>query len=335
MLHSHFATLRRLFLLVAAMTVLHGCAESPSANRDGKILYRIAVIPKGTTNEFWKSVHAGAENAAKELGDVEILWKGPQLESDLSQQIQIVQDFQTRRVDGICLAPLDSQALVPYVAEAVESGVPVVVFDSGLADGAEVVSYAATDNYRGGVLAAERMAEVLGGKGDVIMLRYAVGSESTEQREEGFLNTLKEKYPEVNILVSDEYAGETAGKAYDKAMQVLPRYLDEVDGVFAVNESNATGVHGALRENGLAGKVKFIAFDPNAELIRGLEEGTVHGIVVQDPVTIGYEAVKAMHAHLTGQPVEKRVQTGEYVATPENMNEPQMKKLLHPEQYGE
>ena len=151
---------------------------------------RIAVIPKGTTHVFWKSVHAGAENAAKELGDVEVLWKGPLLENDRDGQISVVQDFVTNKVDGICVAPLDKQALIGPVHEAVEAGIPVVIFDSGLQDESKIVSYVATDNRKGGALAAKQMAAALGGKGNVIVLRYNAGSESTEQREDGFLEAL-------------------------------------------------------------------------------------------------------------------------------------------------
>jgi ribose transport system substrate-binding protein len=122
------------------------------------------VIPKGTTHEFWKSVHYGAQKAADELGNVEILWNGPQLESDRDGQIRLVQNFITKQVDGICLAPLDSQALVPCVREAKEAGIPTVIFDSGLSDQDVYVSYVATDNYQGGVLAARRLAEALGFK---------------------------------------------------------------------------------------------------------------------------------------------------------------------------
>lgn len=295
--------------------------------------YRIAVIPKGTTHEFWKSVHAGAENAARELGDVEILWKGPLLENDRDGQISVVQDFITSQVDGICLAPLDSQALVAYVAEANDADIPVVIFDSGLDEGAEIVTYVATDNYNGGALAARRLAEVLGGKGNVILLRYNPGSESTAQREAGFLETLQQEFPEITVISSDEYAGTTPESSLDKAQQVLGKYRDEVQGIFAVCEPNATGVLRALEEAELAGKVKFIAFDPNEPLVTGLRTGKVDGIVLQDPVKMGYEAVMAMHKHLHGEPVSQRIVTGEYVATPENMDEPRMAQLLAPEQF--
>lgn len=325
-----------------ALALLAGCskAESPGGaagkgEEAGKKKYSIAVIPKGTTHEFWKSVHAGAIKAAMEAGDVEVIWKGPHREKDLSGQIQIVQDFVTSGVDGICLAPLHSQAMVRPTNEAIEQGVPVLIFDSALADESQIVSFVATDNRRGGALAADRLAEVLGGTGDVILLRYMVGSESTEQREEGFLDRLKEKHPDINVLVSNEYALDTPETALSKATQLLQKYRDEVDGIFAVCEPNCEGTLQALRNTDLAGKVKFVAFDPNEALIRGMTEGHVQGIVLQDPVTMGHQAVKVMHTKLTGGTVEKRVQTGEYMATPENMNSPEMKKLLNPERFEE
>ncbi len=308
-------------------------ATGGAAAAGGPKKLRIAVIPKGTTHEFWKSVHAGAANAAKELGDVEVLWKGSLLESDRETQIQVMQDFITTRVDGICLAPNDSQALIEYVDQAVQAKIPVVIFDSGLDDQSKIVSYVATDNYQGGALAARRMAEVLHGKGNVILLRYYQGSESTEKREAGFLDTLKKEFPTIRILSSDQYSGTTPEDSLNKATQILNQYKKEVNGIFSVCEPNATGTFRALEETQLDGKVAFIAFDPNPDLIRGLESKKVSGIVLQDPVKIGYEAVMALHKHMKGEKVGPRIDTGETVATPENMNEPRIQKLLNPQQF--
>ena len=166
------------------------------------------MIPKGTTHIFWKSVHYGALKAAEELG-VDIQWRGPQKESDRDEQINVVQGFVNKRVDGICLAPLDADALVRPVQEARRGGIPVVIFDSALDGPSDAfASYVATDNYRGGQLAAEAMAEKLGGKGNVILLRYNQGSDSTHQREEGFLKAL-EAFPDIKVISSDQYAGTT------------------------------------------------------------------------------------------------------------------------------
>ena len=343
--------MRRTLGLMLALTLFVGCdagTSTPKTNpkpggssaggtaakgeATSKTL-RIAVIPKGTTHVFWKSVHAGAEKAAKELGNVEILWKGPLQEDQTASQIDVVQDFTTKKVDGICVAPNDKQGLVAAVTEAVEAGIPVVIFDSALQDESKIVSYVATDNYKGGQLAAQRMGEVLGGKGGVVMLRYHVGSESTEKREEGFLDTLKKEFPDIRILSSDQYAETTPESSLTKATEVLNKYKDEVNGIFAVCEPNAAGVLGALKEAELGTKVKLIAFDPSENLVRAMEEGTCHGIVLQDPVTMGYQSVMAMVKKIRGETVEKRIGTGEFLATPENMKTPEMDKLLSPERF--
>jgi ribose transport system substrate-binding protein len=332
--------LRRL-LVCGCLLALVGCGpaaapsgQNPAAEPEAK-KYRIAVIPKGTTHEFWKSVHAGAEQAAQEAGNVEILWKGPLLERDRDEQISVVEGFVTQQVDGICLAPLDSQSLVAPVRNAKDAGIPTVIFDSALDDESATVSYIATDNYRGGELAAQRLGEVLQGEGNVILLRYNAGSESTYQREEGFLEALGKQYPKIKVLSSDQYAGTTPEEALDVAQQMLLKYRDEVNGIFAVCEPNSTGVLRALQNEGLAGKVKFVGFDPNPPLIDAMSAGEVDGIVLQDPIKMGYLAVKTLVDSLNGKQVEKRIATGEFVATPENMKQTEMDRLLHPEQFDE
>ena len=320
----------------AVLFLTAGCdsgSQSATGKAGGGLRYRIAVIPKGTTHEFWRAVHAGADKAAKELGDTEIFWKGSQLESDREGQIAVMQGFITKHVDGICLAPNDSQALVEYVDQAVQEKIPVVVFDSGLKDESKIVTFVATDNYKGGVLAARRMAEVLHGKGNAILLRYFPGSESTERREQGFLETMQKEFPKIVILSSDQYSGTTPEESLNKATQVLSKYKKDVNGLFAVCEPNATGCLRAIEETELDGKVCFVAFDPNAALIRGLSAKKVQGIVLQDPVKMGYEAVMSMHKHLQGEKVPKRIDTGSTVATPENMSEARIQQLLKPDQF--
>ncbi len=167
----------------------------------------------------------------------------------------------------------------------------------------------------------------------VILLRYAVGSESTEQREAGFLETLQQDAPNITILSSDQYSGTTPETSLEKSQQLLLKYRKQVTGVFAVCEPNATGMLEALDQTGLAGQVKFIGFDPNERMVAAMRDGHMHGIVLQDPVKMGYLAVKTMVDHLDGKEVERRIPTGEYLATPENMDTPEMDKLLQPEQY--
>lgn len=322
-------------VLLAAVVGLSGCrsdSRSSSADSGGDRL-RIAVIPKGTSHQFWLSVWAGAKAAAEEAGDVEVLWKGPETEADTAGQIAVVKNFITSQVDGICLAPNHSQALLDVVMEAQAEEIPVVIYDSGLAAGADYVSYVATDNYRGGVLAGERLAEVLNHEGQVILLRYKEGSESTEQREKGFLDAMA-KEPKMEVISSDQYAGTTTQEAMEKATQLLNKYRDQVDGIFAVCEPNCNGTLEALVQTGLANKVKFVAFDPSDRLIAGLSEGRVSGILLQDPYEMGRQSVLSIVAHLRGEAVEKNINTGEYVATAENENTPPFDRLLRPEAAG-
>lgn len=186
------------------------------------------------------------------------------------------------------------------------------------------------------LLALAVCAGCRGGDGNlsgVVLLRYNPGSESTEQREKGFLETLTREFPQIHVLSSDQYAGTTPEAALDKATDVLNKYHERVTGIFAVCEPNATGLLGALQNTGLVGKVKAVVFDPNRELNKALADGKLHGIVLQDPVSMGYLGVKTMLAHLEGKAVEKRIVTGVFVATRENMELEPIKSLLHPAQY--
>ncbi len=332
-------------VFVLSGLILTGCNDDAGSTNPSKATatgtstatpkkLRIAVIPKGTSHDFWLSVRFGAEKAARELGNVQVVWKGTLKEDNKEGQIQIVEGFAIQGVDGICLAPIDREAMVPVVSRARDRKIPTVVFDSGLADESAYVSYVATDNYKGGVMAARRMAEVLDGKGDVIMLRYQAGSQSTENREKGFLETLAKEFPGINVLSENQRATSDITEAKQKSTSLLIRFQDEVDGVFTVCEPHNKGMLTALSDKKLSGKVKFIAFDSDPRMIEGLASNTVHGVVLQDPVNMGYMAVKTMAKHLANQPVEKRISTGEYVATPENKDEEKIAQVLKPQKHA-
>ena len=315
-------------ILLAAAVLIGGC-DSGSGKK-----VTIALIPKGTTHEFWKSVHFGAQKAAKEL-DVDIIWKGPLQENDRQGQINEVEAFVNRGVTGICLAPLDSKALRKYASASMAKKIPVVIFDSGL-EGEDYVSYVATDNYKGGVLAGEHLAKVLGGKGKVALLRYMEGSESTVQREQGFLDAIA-RSKDIEVISQNQYAGATADTALKASENLLASLKTadgglKIDGLFAPNESSAIGMLRALQTAKLAGKIKFVGFDTSERLVAALKSGELHGTVLQNPINMGYLAVKTMVSHLRGGAVEKRVDTGVAIATPENMDQPEMKALLRPEQ---
>ena len=323
-------TLKILIVLFLVFFFTNSCGSGNKDNSGTEDAFQIeiGVIPKGTTHEFWKSIHAGAQQAATESG-VEILWKGPQKEDDRAQQITVVEDFISRGVDGIVLAPLDDRALMRPVQDATREKIPVVIIDSAL-QGEDFISFVATDNYLGGVLAGRRMGELLQGKGNIFMIRYQAGSASTTKREAGFQDTMKEEFPEVNFLVQKQYAGSTTETAYQLAENLLNRFPD-VDGIFCPNESSTFGTLRALQESGKAGKIIFIGFDSSPKLVQGLHDGHIQGLVLQDPVKMGYLGVRQMVLHLKGEQIENRIDTGVYMVTKENMEEPQMKSLLKPD----
>jgi ribose transport system substrate-binding protein len=317
-------------VLVLSLLCWTGCGgkgEKSAADVESKRL-KIAVIPKGTTHEFWKSIHMGALMAADEFG-VEVIWKGPQKEDDRAQQITVVEDFISRGVDGIVLAPLDERALCRPVQDAVRENIPVVIIDSGL-QGSDYISYVATDNYKGGVMAARRLAQLLQSKGRIFLIRYQEGSASTTQREQGFLDTIKAEAPAISLLVQDQYAGTTTESAYQLAENLISRFPD-VDGVFCPNESSTFGTLRALQETGLAGKIVFIGFDSSPKLVQALRDGHIQGLILQNPVKMGYLGVKLMTLHLRGQPIEKVIDTGVYIATRDNIDDPEIKSLLLPD----
>jgi ribose transport system substrate-binding protein len=292
----------------------------------------IAVIPKGTAHEFWKSVHAGAEKASQELG-VNVIWKGPLREDDREDQTQVVESFINMHVKGIVLAPLDDTALVPVVTDAVRAGIPVVALDSQIKTD-DIVSFVATDNHRGGQLAGDHLAKLLGGKGKVMMLRYAEGSASTAEREKGFLDAIA-AYKGIEVVSANQYGGVTTESAFKASENLLTAHKGPqgltVQGIFCPNESTAFGMLRALEDDGFAGKVAFVGFDSSSKLVDAMAKGHLDATVVQDPIKMGYLAVKAMFEHLQGRPVEKRIDTGATLITRETMGSPEAQALLTPD----
>jgi len=320
---------KRIRCLILGLTLAAACLVGQAANPP----YTIAVIPKGTTHEFWKAINAGAVKAQRELTEhgtkVDIIWKGPLREDDRDQQIQVVENFMARRVNAMVLAPLDERALVKPVETAMKAGVPVVIMDSDLKSD-KYVSFVATDNYKGGQLAGQEMGRVLGGKGNVILLRYAVGSASTEAREAGFLDALK-KFPNIKLISSDQHAGPTRDTGYGVSQNLLNRFKRDVNGIFCPCEPPTIAMAKALRDVGLAGgKVKMIGFDAGSQSVIDMKNGDVQALVVQNPLLMGYLGVVTAVKHLRGEKVEKRIDTGVALVTPENMEKPEIKELLAP-----
>jgi ribose transport system substrate-binding protein len=324
-------------LAVAALT---GCsrqepaAAAPAAKPSvPEKKLTLAVIPKSANQVFWKSVRAGAVKAAQE-SNVEVIWKGPLPEDDRESQIKVLEDFITRRVSGIVLAPLDDTALCPAVDEAARQNIPVVIIDSPLKSD-KPVSFVATHNLGGGTRAGRHLAKLLDAQGKVILLRFLEGSASTEQRVQGFLEAIKIQ-PKMSVVSEAQRSGSTAEVAYRASENLLSPLLGadgrlRIDGIFCPNEFTTFAMLRALQDLKLAGTVKFVGFDSSEMLVAALKRGELQGLILQDPINMGYLGVKTMVAHLRGQKVEPVIDTGSNIATPENMNDPAILALLNPD----
>ena len=287
----------------------------------------IVVIPKSTTQVFWKSVEAGAREGAKEAG-VEMVWKGSLEEDDPAQQIQIVEQFASEGVGGIVLAPIDHTALKRPVAAAMRKGIPVVIMDSALKGEPvkDFVSVVSSNNHRAGEMAGEQLGKLLDGKGKVVLFRFKPGSASTRQREVGFLEAIK-RFPDIQVILDNRYSGTTASKAQSTALKILDK-LKEADGIFCSTEPNTLGMLLALEQNNLAGSKKLVGFDTSPGLMEGFRKGEIQALVVQNPKKMGHEAVKALVAKMKGETVPTVIDSGAAVITKENLDTPEIQALL-------
>ena len=322
---------KRRFLLVLACLALAACHRGSGTESGGPKKLRIVVIPKGTTHEFWKSIHAGAVKASRELG-VEVIWKGPLKEDDLKSQIDLVQRFTAQRVSGIVLAPLDSKGLRGVVKDAKQNSIPTVVIDSAL-DSQDTASFVATDNRAAGRLAGLHMAELLGNKGSVVMLRYQEGSASTHEREEGFLESIR-KHPDIKLVSDNRYAGATVETAYSASESLLLAQgvaQGNVQGVFTPNESSTFGMLLALDKASLAGKIKFVGFDASEKLLTAVRADKISGLVIQNPFQMGYLGVKTIVEHLQGKSVPPLVDTGCTFVQRADLDDPNVKSRILPD----
>lgn len=295
----------------------------PACNREKKRV--IAVVPKGRAHLFWQSVHAGAVAAARETG-VQIEWNGPATETAFNEQIQIVDAMVNRRVDAIALAPIDKKAMVSVVERAARSNIPVVIFDSGI-DTDVFVSQVATDNYGAGVMAAERMGSILGGKGKVIMVAVQPGAASTMAREQGFEDTVAKKFPGIQIA-DKRYGMADFAKSLSVAENMLTAHSDAA-GLFASNESSAVGAAQAVkaRKSG----IKMVGFDWSPTLLDDVKAGVIDSLVVQHPFKMGYESVMAAVNKLNGGAPRKINDLAPRLITRENLNDPDVQAQINPD----
>lgn len=307
-------------------TTTSGGAGTPTTTKDASKRLTFALVPKGTTHQFWQTVKAGAEAAGQEF-NAEILFNGPSKENSVPEQIDIVRNYAAQGVDGVAVAATDKTALVTPVEELQSKGIPVVVVDSAIEPDPSH-AFIATDNVAAARLAAEEMGRLLDGKGKVAILNFKKGSGTSDEREQGFREGIA-KFPGIEIVAS-EYTESDVGNAVAQTESILAANPD-LDGLFASNEPNVIGAAKVLDDRGKAGQIKLVGFDAADAELEALEKGTVHALIVQDPFKMGYEGIKALAQIVRGEgKPEKRIDTGAKVVTKENMHTPEMEKLLHP-----
>ena len=287
---------------------------------------RILVSPKGLSHSFWVTVKKGAEDAGKAL-DVDVIWKGPAVETDIAGQIAILEDYINKKVDAIVLAACDTKALIPVVEKANRAGIKVITIDSGL-DSDIPLSFIATDNVAAAEKAADALAGLIQKKGKVACIPFVPGAGTSIMRENGFKQGLK-KYPDIK-LVAVQYSQSDVATAMNVMEDILTAHPD-LDGVFAANEAGTIGVVQALvARNKAGGKVNVVGFDAAKNEIDALKSGDVQALIVQNPYKMGYKGVEMAVATLHGKTIPKRIDTGVYVVTKKNLNSPEIQKLLGP-----
>jgi ribose transport system substrate-binding protein len=309
---------RRGFLAGGGLTLLGACGRS---NR--KV---IGVIPKATSHMFFVSVHAGVDQAARDL-KVEVLWNGPQNETDFARQIEIVDSMIAQQVSAIAISATDERALVAPLERAIKAGIPVVIFDSGV-NIDDYVSFIATGNFEAGCTAARTLAGFLPAAADVAMVMQKPGGTSTVLREQGFEQTIAKEFPQLKI-VARQYCMADAARSRTVAEDTLAAHAN-LGGIFASSEAASLGSIQALRGRGLAGKVKLITFDFSKTHVEALRDGTVSAMMVQDPFRLGYESVRALYQKLNGQTPPKRQDLPARVVLKADLNKPEIQNLVEP-----
>ncbi|CAK4851662.1 unnamed protein product [Aphanomyces euteiches] len=324
--------------MLAAATVLGACGKSDKkteatvapaaaatpAPADGKKLY-IPVISKGFQHQFWQAVKQGAEKAAKEF-NVDITFEGPDTEAQVDKQIEMLQAALGKGASAIAFAALDSKAATPLLEKAKAAGVPIVGFDSGV-DSDIPVTTAATDNVAAAALAADKMAALIGNEGEVGLVVHDQTSRTGVDRRDGFMNRMKEKYPNIKII-NPEYAGGDQLKSTDAAKAIIQAHPN-LKGIFGTNEGSAIGVVNAIAELKKEGKIVVIGYDSGKAQIDAIRSGLMAGAITQNPIGIGYEAVKAAVAAVKGETVPKTIDTGFFWYDKTNVDAPDIAAVLY------
>ncbi|MFT4158541.1 ABC transporter substrate-binding protein [Shinella sp.] len=311
-------TRRTLLGAVAAISLL-GAATGAGAQDK---LY-VPLISKGFQHQFWQAVKAGADKAGEELG-VEVTFEGPDNESQVDKQIDMLAAALAKKPAAIGFAALDSQAAIPLLKQAQDAKIPVIAFDSGV-DSDIPVATASTDNIAAAALAADKLAELIGDAGKVAVVAHDQTSRTGVDRRDGFVNRMKESHPNVEI-VTIEYGGGDHLKSTEITKAILTANPD-IKGIFGTNEGSAIGVVNGVKEAGA--KVVVVGYDSGKAQKDAVRDGSMAGAITQNPVGIGYETVKAAVAAAKGETVEKNIDTGFYWYDKTNIDSPEISAVLY------
>jgi len=300
------------------MTLLAATGAAPAQQN-----YDIALISKGFQHQFWQAVKTGADNAAAELG-VTVTFEGPESETQVDRQMDMLAAALSRNPDAIGFAALDSQAAIPLLQQAKDANIPVIAFDSGV-DSDIPLTTATTDNVAAAALAADKMAELIGGSGKVAVVAHDQTSRTGIDRVDGFVNRIKEAYPDIEV-VSVQYGGGDQLQSTEITKSILLANPD-LKGIFGANEGSAVGVANGVRE--LGSSITVIGFDSGAQQKQAITDGIMAGAITQNPVGIGYETVKAAVAALKGETLQPIIDTGFYYYDKSNMADPEIAAVLY------
>ena len=318
--------------LIIAALVVAGCGngadtaggEGAAGEGDGDQPY-VALVSKGFQHQFWQAVQQGAQEAADELG-VRITFEGPDSESEVAQQIDMLRTAMDRNPDALGFAALDSEAAAPLMQEAAERDIPVIAFDSGV-DSDVPLTTAATDNRAAAALAAEKMVELTGGKGKLALIVHDQTSVTGVERRDGFVEYIEENAPDMEI-VDIQYGGGDHLESTNLATAIIQGNPDLV-GIYGANEGSAIGVVNAVKELGKEGDIVVIGFDSGKAQIDAIRDGTMAGAITQNPVGIGYETVKAAVAALNGEELPESIDTGFFWYDKENIDDEEIQAVLY------
>jgi len=308
----------RIIVLILLASIIIGCSGEPKLAKP-----KILVSPKGLIHSFWVTVHAGADSAGREFG-AEVIWKGPTQETDIASQIAIIEDYVNKDIAAIVLAACDAKGLNPVLEKANTKNIPIITIDSGVNSDIPL-SFIATDNLEAARKAAQTLAQLIGETGKVACIPFVPGAATSIWREQGFVDEIK-KYSNIQLLPI-RYSQSEVATAMAVTEDILTGHPD-IKGIFAANEAGTIGVIQALKTKNKIRQVKVVGFDAALNELKALQSGEIDALIVQDPFKMGYEGVKAAMMALNGEPVQKRLDTGVYVVTRENLDQPEIRRLI-------